>query len=607
MKEYVDFLSAHEPYSGLDSDDLSRLAAEVEVEFFAAGTEIVRADGPRLQNVYIVRTGAVEVVDRGHAVDVLGPGDTFGHISVFSGLRPAFAVRCVEDTLCYRVPDPRGIVDHPECLEFRHYGKVIARDRLIASGGSFTRLERPLRQVMHPITWCDADMPVREVAALMSRDGASCAVYVLDGSPGIVTDTDFRDKVATGNVGIDAPVHSVASYPAFMVGDDLMLDTAYIAMIDRGIHHLLASDHAGRPVGVVRVMDIADTDVRNPLLVRSAAESAQTMDELVVAAEQLTPTLLELFESGLPPSHLGALHTAMLESVLRRIIELNTAGTVFESIACSWMLLGSAGRRETLPNSDLDTALAWDDDPDAAPADPAVVTGAAMTIMRAMRRCGISPCPRGLNAVNPEFNMRAGDWPTVIEQWCRPPYSADQLLHVSTMTDARSITVPTLSLPLRRELVWGAHRHELNAAMNAFATNTRPPAGFVREFVVERLGGRKGHLNLKKAGLRPIVSVARSLALRAGDVAGSTTERLECGYRAGYLNRDELDTLRSAFDLVYGLTIELQVHAIRDGNPPDNVVPLKDLGSMERRHLRDAFRSVSNIEDRLVHYPLWTG
>ena len=86
MKEFVDFLGSQPPYDRLDRDDLDRLARALEVDLFAAGTTIVSENGPRLDHIYVVRTGAVEVLDRGRTVDVLTPGNSFGHISVLSGL-----------------------------------------------------------------------------------------------------------------------------------------------------------------------------------------------------------------------------------------------------------------------------------------------------------------------------------------------------------------------------------------------------------------------------------------------------------------------------------------------------------------------------------------
>ena len=154
------------------------------------------------------------------------------------------------------------------------------------------------------------------------------------------------------------------------------------------------------------------------------------------------------------------------------------------------------------------------------------------------------------------------------------------------------------------ELVFGEGRDDFNAAMNALAMTTRPPAGFVREFVVERLGGRKGHLNLKKSGLRPIASLARALALRAGAPRGSTPERLDTAHRADLLSNDETETLKGAFDLVQWLAIEAQVRAIKAGQSIETVINPAEMSTLDRRHLREAFRTVSQVQERLLHQPI---
>jgi CBS domain-containing protein len=44
------------------------------------------------------------------------------------------------------------------------------------------------------------------VAARIGAAGESCALVKDDGGLGIVTDHDFRQRVATGEIGVDAPV-----------------------------------------------------------------------------------------------------------------------------------------------------------------------------------------------------------------------------------------------------------------------------------------------------------------------------------------------------------------------------------------------------------------
>ena len=62
MKEFADFLGGQAPFDALDAEDLARLVARVEVEYFAAGATVV-AEGERLTHLWVVRTGALEVVD----------------------------------------------------------------------------------------------------------------------------------------------------------------------------------------------------------------------------------------------------------------------------------------------------------------------------------------------------------------------------------------------------------------------------------------------------------------------------------------------------------------------------------------------------------------
>ncbi len=155
MQEFADFLGSQPPFDALSGDDLARLARQVEVEYFAAGTVIVPAGAQPLDHLYVVRTGAVEITDRGRTVDLLAPGDTFGHISVLTGLSPALSARAPEDTLCYRLPDPRKVVADPSALQFSHFGAMIAQERLTGRGllaGPQTSVTRHMRAIV----WCEA-------------------------------------------------------------------------------------------------------------------------------------------------------------------------------------------------------------------------------------------------------------------------------------------------------------------------------------------------------------------------------------------------------------------------------------------------------------------
>src|SRR4051794_19154177 len=76
------FLQRHEPFVDLDPVQLEGIAGRVEIEFFARGAPIFEQGQQPAERVRMIRSGAVELVDQGRPLDLLGPGELFGHPSM---------------------------------------------------------------------------------------------------------------------------------------------------------------------------------------------------------------------------------------------------------------------------------------------------------------------------------------------------------------------------------------------------------------------------------------------------------------------------------------------------------------------------------------------
>src|SRR5436190_5008 len=218
MHDIVEFLRRHAPFDDLSEEDLEDLAASAEVEFFAAGTTIFRQQEGPIEHVRIVRRGAVELLDHGRVLDLLGEGELFGHPSMLSGMPTGFETRAREDTLCYRLP-----ADAVVPLLARPAGlRYVVRSLLgrppanpTAPAATLDPAQQPVSRLVNgrPVI-CDPDWSVREAAQRMAELEATAALVRLeDGSLGIVTDRDFRDQVVAGGMGADAPVSKVMSTP----------------------------------------------------------------------------------------------------------------------------------------------------------------------------------------------------------------------------------------------------------------------------------------------------------------------------------------------------------------------------------------------------------
>ncbi len=109
-------------------------------------------------------------------------------------------------------------------------------------------------------------------------------------------------RVATGEVSPAAPVGDLASYPVIGIGEDFSQAAAFSRMIDRGVHHLVVLDAPRRPWGIMRAVDFASAEIRNPLQVRSLIDDAETVEAVRAAAQLVLPSLVELGHSGCRPS-----------------------------------------------------------------------------------------------------------------------------------------------------------------------------------------------------------------------------------------------------------------------------------------------------------------
>ena len=597
MREYIDFLGSQPPYDALEAADLETLARLVEVEYFSAGENIVTAGEPALSHFYVVRSGEVEVLDRTRIIDVLGEGETFGQISVLSGLPPALTVRAVQDTLCYRFPDPRSHLRQPQRLQFRHYGSLVTRERL-ARSGLVDQALRLARHQMRPIVWSPAHATVAEAAAAMTEAGQSCALVERGQHIGIVTDSDFRTGLGAGTLTAETPVVELASFPAATVSADSLVGDAFLKMIESGYHHLVVAGAGEKPVGVLRVVDLASAEIRNPLVIRRAIDDATTIDELAAAAALLPATWMELYDTGVSAMHIAALLSAVIDAIMLRLIDLTEIGEDRVPQRTSWMLLGSIARREPLPRSDVDTALVWEDLP-GGPSPSRKLQRWAGRVLDNMERCGLPRCADGANATNPEFAKSQSAFTATVTSWITNPTQTNALLLSSMIADSRPIT----GLPLGRAVSDGmlatTRSRDYLARLLRYAISVRPPSGFVRDFVVEHSGAPRGPLNLKAGGLVPIASLGRWIAIVTGDDRGSTITRLRRGQQAGLLTTDETDTLVRAFEYVYGLLLDNEVDAIRHGTTATTWVMPKELDPLTRRYLREAFRSVAEVQNRL--------
>ena len=603
----AEFLGSRPPFDAVSAEDLARVAAVTEREVSPRGTTIFPQGAGPVEDLWMIRTGSVEVVHDGRVLDRLGPGELFGQASMISGLPTGFEARAGEDTVCYRIPADvvRPLLGRPDVLRFVARSIVSGRGRPTSPPGPPDLGQRQVGTLIRtPPLLCPPGEPIREAAQRMTADGAGAVLVRAGDRLGIVTDRDFRSRVVATGISPDGPVSAVMTEPAYTVTADRLAGEVLLDMLERNVHHVPVLSPAGEVLGVVDDGDLASAQARQPFLLRRAIARAASPADLAAAAADLDPMTVALRDARVAAEQVTAVRAVVVDALIRRLAELAVAAAGDPPAPFTWFALGSLARREAVPSSDVDSAVAWPDTeaPEALVGE--YVARVADAVQDGLRACGLRPDAHGASAANPLFARSLASWRAAARRLAEDPTQAQALILTSMLTDSRPVWDAGGLGARAGDALWqarsGLDESDLRRLLARFALSFRPPTGFWREFVVEHSGEHRGQLDLKHGGLIPIVDLARWAGMGTGATTGSTLERLRAAGAAGTLEDAEAQTLTEAFEFVSSLRLDHQIEQLRRGEPPDDFIDPKTLNPLARSYLREAFRAVASVQAGLA-------
>jgi CBS domain-containing protein len=408
--------------------------------------------------------------------------------------------------------------------------------------------------------------------------------------------------VIAAGLSPDAPVAAIMTEPAYTVTADRLGGDVLLDMLERNVHHIPVLSAAGEVLGVVDDGDLVAAEGRKPLLLRRAIALAESPADLAAVAAGLNPTIIALHDARVAAEHVAAVRSVVLDALTRRLVELAVRDAGEPPVPFTWYALGSLARREAVPSSDVDSALAWEDESPEASAQVAGYLGrVAQAVDEGLRACGMSPDAHGASAANPLFARSLASWHRAARSLSEDPTQEKALILVSVITDSRPVWSSRGSVAggLWEARPYPDHPYLLRL-LARFALSFRPPTGFLRDFVVEHSGERRGQLDIKHGGMIPIVDLARWAGMAAGIASASTLERLRAAEAAGTMESAEARTLMEAFGFIFSLRLDHQVEQLRGGRAPDDFIDPKTLNPLARSYLREAFRAVASVQANLT-------
>jgi CBS domain-containing protein len=602
--EHLDtFLARHPPFDGIDADELRDLASEASEHRFEAGDVVLVEDGVPTSGLWMIVTGSMELLHEGEVIQVLEPGECFGHPSLLTGMSPAFTVRAHEPSTCalFERSVGRRILGTEAGAA---YVAQTMRKRLTRAGQTVHGLHEvgttPVSAIMRPATFCEPDALVRDAVDRLGVDGVSALLLRLDGGElAIVTDAEVRTSVAGHGVARHAPLHSIARAPVPTVPVGQLAIEATVDMLAAGTEHMAVIDGAG-VCGILSAADLLGLDAHGPIGLRHTILGAADEDVLVRAVSHLPQLFLALERAGVPSRDLGRVLSLQHDAVVARLVDFSIWKHGPAPMPWAWLDLGSAARREFTLASDQDNALAY---ADPVPGEEDSVDNyfarLGSDVNNGLARCGIGVDNNGVLAGNRLWRMSKTAWLRTFDECLEQP-DESHLIRATVGFDFRPAAgglVLTAELNAR---IRAAREHpQFMRLMGRSATGFQVALNFRGQLSPEREGEHAGRVDLKMHAIIPLVNLVRYHALATGVTISPTLDRIQAVTSAGGLDAADGDALREAFEVISRVRFAHHAELIVAGVPADNLVDPSALSPIARTDLREALAVVKRAQKRV--------
>jgi CBS domain-containing protein len=605
-----DILRRSAPFDGLPDSARRELLQSARIEHFAPGAVILDAFTVPSVDVFVVISGSVDIwntLQRSDdaADERLGPGGIFGFSAML--IKRSVGPLAIAADAVTVASIPAAVVEPAFAsstgARFLAEQGAMARQRVAVS--PYSLIDDLI--FTEPLV-VDITDTIADVARLMTERGQPCAaVRFGDGHFGLVTDAQLRRRVLVDGLPSTAPAGEVIddSIPTAVLGDSAA--EALILLLDRNAEFLVVTDGAGGLRGIVTPRDFTVSPATGGVSIHEQVRRASTVAELQERIRRVPSVLDDLLNRQLAPGKVITVYSAIVDTIVRRAITLTFQQHPDLSLdAFTWLSLGSNGRREATPSSDIDSAVAFDDAVDASEIDRyRAVFG---MINRLLADAGLTADGHGATAERPAFARTNASWRAAAQEWLVAPERNQGAIMTSLLVDGRPI-----------------HGDPGLPAVTAVFSEVRRHPGTMRLLMQESLAKRAKYrsvrdiftrretFDIKTHALLPIVNIARWVALSVGSAALPTTERLKAAAGSAMLPDEQAHNLIEAFDVVQRLRLRYQIEQYERGEKPSDQLVRDRLSPIDRSMLAQAVHETAAVQRRMdnvaVYLPAdaWAG
>lgn len=408
---------------------------------------------------------------------------------------------------------------------------------------------------------------------------------------GIITQTDICRAIVEKTDFAHTSVKKYSDFRLRSIFEQQDISEALLTMLQNRVHRLPVMNITGQIIGILGQTELLSYLTNHSDLIAVRIEQAQTLEDIGQAVDLIGKFIRQQQQNGVKTQIISRMVQSLNSQVFSKTWQLIVPNLVFHNTCL--LVMGSEGRGEQILRTDQDNALIIRN----GFKDENLPTY-AQKFNDALAHMGYPYCDGGIMLCNERWRKTLTAFERQISQWFSSGQSED-MMWIATLVDAHVVCGD--------ERLFDSLRQHWQIAFSSYAS-----ANFINRFAKPILqfgdsgnwwqkftSGKDNDIDLKKAGIFPIVHGVRALSLENGIELTNTKARLQQLTLQKVLPKKTAQNLAEALDFFMAKRLEV---ALNTADKSARKVNPSSLSALEKDLMKECLAIVKDFKLFITHH-----
>jgi len=594
LRDQKSFLSNIHPFEVLKEKEMHMCIKHMDIAYYPKGTILI-SPLKIPDHFFIIIKGNVHEFKEEELIMNYSNEDSFDSNSlIYSETKSTFKVE--EELICYELEKKTflNLLENNE--QFKNYflnnlvNKLqVLKEKEFSSELSTFILDKVEDAIVHEPCIVNHDEKLLNAIEKSLQYKTSTIVVKRNNEYGIITDSLLKMKVLLKKRDLNIEVQEIAIFPLLYVCAEDYLFDALSLLIKKNIKRVGVLNSKKELVGILEQIDVLSHFANHTNVVDTKIKKANNLEELKLASHSLINIITTMQAKGVKVVHIANLIGQLNTKVYKKLYELIVPENLRKN-ACL-IVMGSEGRNEQIIKTDQDNALVINDNSSSSQYKEYM-----QQITNSLIDFGYPPCEGNIMVSNPFWCKTVQDYKDETARWIQTP-DLQNYMDLAIFFDSFAVAGDKkLLIDLKDDLFYKLH--DKDVFMAYFAKST---LAFDTPRTVSSFMSKVNYIDIKKAGVFPIVQGIRSLCLRERIRETTTVKRIKILVERSILDKNMGNELLEAFDVLGTLRLKAQLKSFQCKKNINNEIDTHSLGKIQRDLLKDSLSIVNDFKKFISH------